>query len=234
MNVDIIIPIYNQAKYLSAAIGSAMAQGVKSSNILVIDDGSTDNPKAIAEYFGTTFLVNELSRGPAGARNTGIIKSNSDFISFLDADDIMLPGKISKSIECLSNSQSKMVCGNYQFWINRSRVTAPFYKTPIKIDYSSLIKNNYVASGSVTLRRDALEDVGLFDENFLLAEDYDLWLRISESYQIDYLHEPLYLYSRNTIEKTSLTSRPENLPILIDNVNKIKNNSKKRMQHQER
>lgn len=228
MNVDIIIPIYNQAKYLSAAINSAIMQGISPSHIMVIDDFSTDNPRAVAEYFGATFLTNEFSRGPAGARNTGIRKSNSDFISFLDADDLMLPGKILKSIETLSKSQAGMVCGNYKFLINRFKITNSFYKFPIKVDYDSLIKNNYVASGSVTIRRNVLDDVGLFDESFLLAEDYDLWLRVSEKYKIDYIHDPLYLYSRNTIEKTSLTSRPENLPILIDNVNKIQENSRKR------
>ena len=89
--------------------------------------------------------------------------------------------------------------------------------------------NNFVACGSVTIRRSVLEDVGGFNPEYLVAEDYDLWLRVVEKYKINYIHNPLYLYHRDTINKNSLTSNPKNLDLLIKNVEKIKAASISRM-----
>jgi glycosyltransferase involved in cell wall biosynthesis len=228
MNIDVIIPIYNQSIYLSQAIESCLRQGILKKNIFVVDDCSLDNPEVIARKYGVTFIKTEYNLGPAAARNLGIKSSNSDLISFLDADDVMLPGRILESINILFNSDSKMVCGNYRIWVNRISLTAPFYKNPIIVDYNNLIKKNYVASGSVTLKRDVLDNIGLFNEEYRLAEDYDLWLRISEKYSISYIHNPLYLYHRDTINKKSLTSNPKNLDILLSNIDKIKKASKER------
>jgi len=229
MNVDVIIPVYNGANLLQGALDSTIKQGILRKNIYVIDDCSGDKPDIIAKKNGVNYLKTEVNSGPARARNIGIKNSSSEFIAFLDADDLMLPGRIFSSLSRLVGSDFGMVCGNYRFWINRSRITEPFYKSIIEINYENMIKVNYVASGSVMLRRAVLDDVGLFNEDYILAEDYDLWVRIVEKYKISYIHDPLYLYSRDTINKKSLTSNPKNLPILLDNINKIKEESSNRM-----
>lgn len=228
MSVDVIIPIFNQAKYLPMALESCFGQGVLNKNIYVIDDGSTDNPKTICSKYKVSYLRSDSNIGPAAARNLGIKNSNSEFIAFLDADDLMLPGRISFSLKKICLTEGVMVCGNYKFLINRERVTHQFYKNPVDITYEKMLENNYVACGSVLLRRDVLNDIGLFNEDYNLAEDYDLWLRIAEKHKIHYIHEPLYLYSRNTIEKKSLTSNPNNLNKLVENIKKIKLESSKR------
>lgn len=229
MNIDVIIPVFNQARYLGQAIESCLRQGVLKRNIYVVDDCSLDNPELVAKKYGATFLKTEYNMGPAAARNMAIKNSNSELISFLDADDVMLPGRILESVDALFNSESKMVCGNYRIWVNRLSLTNPFYKNPIIIDYNNLIKKNYVASGSVTIRREILDKIGLFNEEYRLAEDYDLWLRISEKYKISYIHNPLYLYHRDTINKKSLTSNPKNLELLLSNIEKIKKSSLERV-----
>jgi glycosyltransferase involved in cell wall biosynthesis len=229
MNVDVIIPIYNQAKYLPQALDSALKQGVLKRNIYLIDDCSTDRPDLIASKYNINYLKTPENLGPATARNLGIKSSSSEFIALLDADDIMLPGRILSSLNSLIQSGAGMVCGNYCFWVNRVNITAPFYRNSIQISYQNMIKNNYVASGSVTIRRSVLDDVGCFNPEYLVAEDYDLWLRVVEKYKINYIHDPLYLYHRDTINKTSLTSNPNNLDLLLKNVEKIKANSLSRM-----
>lgn len=225
MNVDVIVPIYNQAKYLPQALESTLKQGILKKNIYLIDDCSSDRPDLIASKYDINLLKTDVNSGPAVARNLGIKSSHSEFVAFLDADDVMLPGRILSSLTSLLQSGAGMVCGNYCFWVNRSTITAPFYKRDIQISYENMIKNNYVASGSVMIKRSVLDDVGLFNPEYLVAEDYDLWLRVVEKYKINYIHNPLYLYHRDTINKNSLTSNPNNLSLLLNNVEKIKQES---------
>jgi len=229
MNVDVIIPIFNQARYLESALNSCLKQGILKKNIYLIDDCSSDSPDKIALKYGISFLKTEKNAGPAAARNLGIKNSSSEFIAFLDADDAMLPGRVLSSLESLLKNDAAMVCGNYRFWINRVTISHPFYKKEIEISYQNMINNNFVASGSVMIKRDILNTIGLFNEEYLLAEDYDLWLRIVEKYKINYIHDPLYLYHRDTINKVSLTSNPKNLSLLLNNVEKIKQDSINRM-----
>lgn len=229
MNVDVIIPIYNQAKYLDSALQSCLKQGILKKNIYLIDDCSSDSPDKVALKYGINYLKTETNAGPAAARNLGIKSSSSEFIAFLDADDAMLPGRILASLNSLIQTDAVMVCGNYRFWINRLTISQPFYKKEVEISYQNMISNNYVASGSVMLKRKVLDTVGLFNESYLLAEDYDLWLRIVENYKINYIHDPLYLYHRDTINKVSLTSDPKNFTLLVSNVEKIKQDSLNRM-----
>jgi glycosyltransferase involved in cell wall biosynthesis len=228
MNIDVIIPNYNHSIYLIDSIKSCVLQGISTKNIYVVDDNSSDNPEKILEKFSINFIKNEKNLGPAASRNIGIKNSKSKYIAFLDSDDIMLPDRLKNSISIL-DSGAKMVCGNYKFLINRKFITNNFYKNPINIEYYNLFKTNLVACGSVSLNRSVLDDVGLFNEDYRLAEDYDLWLRISEKYKIEYIHKPLYLYSR--INNSSLTSNPNNLNTLISNIEKIKELSKKRIKN---
>ena len=118
MNVDVIIPIYNQSKYLPQALDSVLKQGVLRRNIYVIDDCSSDRPDLIASKYNIAYLKTDQNSGPAVARNLGIKSSSSEIIAFLDADDMMLPGRVLSILNSLLQSNAGMVCGNYFFWIN--------------------------------------------------------------------------------------------------------------------
>ena len=111
MNVDVIIPIYNQAKYLPQALESTLKQGILKKNIYLIDDCSSDRPDLIASKYDINFLKTNVNSGPAVARNLGIKSSHSEFVAFLDADDVMLPGRILSSLTSLLQSGAGMVCG---------------------------------------------------------------------------------------------------------------------------
>ena len=105
----------------------------------------------------------------------------------------------------------------------------PFYKKNIKIDHGTLMRQNFVASGSTSFRRSVVEDVGLFSEKYWISEDYDMWVRISEKYKIEYIHQILYYYS--VIPKgDSLTQREDIQEKHIDNIKEIREASRRRLE----
>lgn len=231
MLVDIIIPSHNP-KYLGETLDSCLSQSYKNIRITVIDDCSDNWPKNIKEkYKNVSFIKTERNMGPAGARNFGIKKTSGDLISFIDDDDIMHQDKILSSVnEFKKNKDIGMVCGNYQILVNRKKLLKPFYKKNIDVNWKSLMRQNFVASGSVTVRRSVIDDVGLFDERFWIAEDYNLWLRISEKYPIKYIHKVLYYYSVMPGSQ-SLTQRNDIQKNHIENIKIIKSESLKRINY---
>ena len=232
MLVDIIIPAYNPGKFLFQAIRSCFAQQYKNYTITVIDDSSTEDVKSMLKKFPTVnYIRNSENMGPGASRNVGINSTKGDLISLLDADDIMHPKKLKLSVNAFKkNSEIGMTCGNYRILVNRVRLKRPFYKNPISINYSSLMKQNFVASGSTTIKREVIADLGGFNEEYRIAEDYDMWLRISEKYPIEYMHEVLYYYSI-VPRGGSLTQRKDIQESHIKNIEEIKEASRKRMRN---
>ncbi len=196
MLVDVIIPAYNPGDFLDEAIQSVLNQSYNDIKIIVVDDSSTEDlSRIVNKYENIKYIRNEKNMGPSYSRNIGIKASSSPYISFLDADDIWCKDKLKLSISILeSNDKIGMTCGNYKRIFLGGKTTRPFYSRPININFEALLKNNYVASGSVTIRRSIFEEVGGFDERFRVCEDYALWLSISKITKIRYIDEVLYLY----------------------------------------
>ena len=230
MFVDIIIPAYNPGKDLIDAVRSCQNQSYENYIITVIDDNSDfDVKKLLWDFPDVRYIRNEKNLGPGGARNVGIRTSKADVISFLDADDIMHKDKLKSSVNCLiKNPDVGMVCGNYQVMVNRKTLRPPFYRKPIRVDHQKLMKINFVASGSTTVRNSVFDEVGLFDEDLWIAEDYDMWLRISEKYKIKYIHDVLYYYSV-VPGGTSLTQRADIQDKHSENIAKIRERSAERL-----
>jgi glycosyltransferase involved in cell wall biosynthesis len=197
MKVEIIIPAYNPGPYLKQAIESCLQQSYKNFSITVIDDCSTENVSAITKlYPKVKLLKTEQNSGPSAARNLGIKSTDADLISLLDADDIMAKEKLYYSVEEFrKDGDIAMTCGNYKIIYNRTKMMRPFYSRPIKINYPLMYRQNLVASGSTTIKREVFDDVGFFDESLWISEDYDMWLRVVEKYPIKYIHKVLYYYS---------------------------------------
>ena len=230
MLVDIIIPAHNPGPYLKDALNSCIAQKYKNYKVTVVDDNSSEDIRVITDKFpDVNYIRNDKNLGPSGARNVAIKNTSGELISMLDADDIMHPRKLKLSVaEFQKSDEIGMTCGNYRILVNRSRMMRPFYRRPIDISYDLLMKQNYVASGSVTMRRSAVEDVGLFDEKYWISEDYDMWLRISEKYPIKYIDNILYYYS--VIPKGgSLTQRDDIQKDHTKNIDEIRSRSKQRV-----
>lgn len=230
--VDIIIPAYNPGAFLEEAIQSALIQTHKNINIIVVDDNSAEDVESmVKKYKNVKYIRNEKNIGPAASRNVGIKSSDAPFVSLLDADDIWYAHKLELSLSSFNkNPQIGMTCGNYQVLLNRRRLSKPFYSRPIVITWEKMMRQNFVASGSTTIRREVLESVDLFDEDLWISEDYDCWIKISEENKIEYIHMPLYKYSVIP-GGDSLTNSSNILKDQDSNIKKIRNKSKERIRN---
>lgn len=228
MYVDIVIPSYH-GTFLKETLDSCIKQTYQKINIIVVNNNSKIDIKKICEpYKNIKYIHSDENLGPAGGRNLGIKNSDAEFISFIDDDDIMTPNKIEDSINEFNKNQSLgLTCGNYKI-LYKNKLLHQFYKQPLNLNYKMLLKQNYVASGSTTIKRDVLDDIGYFDEKLWIAEDYDFWLRISEKYDIKYIHKILYYY-RIMPGSNSLTQRPDIQEKHANNLALIRESSLKRM-----
>lgn len=232
--VDVIIPAHNPGPFLRDALNSVIQQTFKDFHIYVIDDASIEDFKELVEgYKKATYIRLENNGGPAKARNIGIAAGSSEFISLLDADDVWHSRKLERSLnEFKKNPHIAMTCGNYQRFVNRSEIYNPFYRRKIKINHNTLQQINFVASGSVTIKRDIFDEFGGFDESLYLMEDYDLWLRIATKYPISYIHKVLYFYSVIP-NGNSLTNRDDMQKAHHGLLEKIKARSMKMLENDE-
>jgi glycosyltransferase involved in cell wall biosynthesis len=229
MKVDIIMPTHNPGTFIIEALQSCMIQSHKDIRITVVDDCSTTDLSYLKKKFPkVNWIQTPENLGPAGARNYGISKTSGELISFLDDDDVMDMHKVTLAVrEFERNSRLGMTCGNYRILVN-GKLRAPFYKKAPHIDHRLLMRQNFVASGSVTIRRTVFDDVGGFNPKYWIAEDYDLWLRVAEKHPIKYLHRVLYYY-RIIPGGKSLTQRADIQAKHIENISEIRTASLKRI-----
>ncbi len=195
--VSVIIPTFNYARFLEIAVQSVLDQTYQDFELIVVDDGSTDNTKQVMagfEHDSRVKYVFQSNLGDAAARNTGIRQSAGQYLAFLDSDDSWLPDKLQKQVEILENSPeiSLVYCAVFLHHANgRVEVLeAPMLQE--KTLYEELLYTNVIVGShsSVLLRREAIDRVGLFDEDFHIC-DVDLWRRLSEHHLFFYVNEPL-------------------------------------------
>jgi glycosyltransferase involved in cell wall biosynthesis len=198
--ISVIIPTYNSAHYLREAIESVLDQTYKDLEIIVIDDGSTDNTKEIVKtYMDRIIFLQQANSGPARARNLGIQKSSGEFVAFLDADDIWYPEKLERQIEIfLKNPQYGLVHSDALIRsVDNSQPDRLWFDFKRRVKsgkvFSDLLAECSIILPSVIIRRQCLEETGCFDENLKIWEGYDLWLRVAYSYLIGFVDAPLFL-----------------------------------------
>ena len=179
--ISVVIPCYNSAAYLGEAIGSVRAQRRTVDEIIVVDDGSSDNSRDLATSLGARCLSTGRNGGPARARNLGVRAARGDVIAFLDADDWWEPGHVEAVVGLLDRFPEAGVafsrvrrCGA---WSGESARFIP-QNQPMDVFWISL-RDNIVPQMAVAARRDALLAAGGYDESMRYAEDYDLWLRLA-------------------------------------------------------
>ncbi len=192
--VSVIIPTYNHARFVLDAVESALSQSYKNIEVIVIDDGSTDNTREILlPYADRIKYVYQENRGLSAARNRGIIESTGEYIALLDADDMWLPAKLEKQVKFFSESNRVGIvsCGGYVV-----DITGETMKEILVFNYNdkltfltNLLFSNTVWGGgsSAVVRRECFNNVGLFDESLRSAEDWDMWLRVAINYDIRFV-----------------------------------------------
>lgn len=209
--VDVIVPSFNNDKYLTDAISSVLIQTEYVNKILVVDDGSTDNTKKIVTTLATKTpklqYIHQVNAGLSSARNTGIKHSTSKYLAFLDADDVWLPGKLESQINKFETTKYKnlgLVYGEYLDVDEAGKEIQNFggfrLHKDIKGDVSKqLLECNYATgSGSAVLvKRECFDRVGMFDETLKACEDWDMWMRIAQKYSFEYVDAPLVKLRRH-------------------------------------
>ncbi len=191
--ITAVIPAYNAAKYVHLAIESVMSQTFPVEELIVVDDGSSDNTaetvlKIAQRYDGKVKLVSQVNGGPGAARNHGVRLATGDWIALLDADDIWKLDKLEKQVSYTKDE----TIGIVQAWSPKEVSQPPTY-----IDFERLWTKNCVANSSVLIRKKAFEEVGGVDEDraLIAVEDYNLWLRVSfAGWKIVTHHEELVEY----------------------------------------
>lgn len=205
MRVSVIIPTYNRAKTIERAVDSVLAQTWKLIEVIVVDDGSTDNTVDILQtYGGKIRVIRRENGGPSAARNTGIKSATGEIISFLDSDDTWLPSKTERQVKLLQQTESAgvvcCVCNTKMFYT--SGMLTSFQIARLELEGNEgiwtkpsefLVKSFLLFNQVAAVRREALLQSGLFREDlpFGLNDDYDLSVRLSLIGPWACINEPL-------------------------------------------
>jgi len=193
--VSVIIPTYNRAWILKETIESVLNQDYKKFEIIVVDDGSTDNTNEILGSYENINVIQQEHKGVSAARNVGVAVSNGSLIAFLDSDDLWLPGKLTAQVEFFHNNPSAMICQTEEIWLRDGKRVNPGKKHK---KYSGMIFEQslllcIVSPSAVMMKRSLFDSIGGFDESLTACEDYDLWLRISCNYNIYLIDKPFII-----------------------------------------
>jgi glycosyltransferase involved in cell wall biosynthesis len=195
-DISVIIPTYNRKYTLDIALDSVLNQTITSSEIIVVDDGSTDGTSEwIDSKYPSVKLFRQKNQGVSSARNAGIKQAKGDWIALLDSDDEWFPDKLEKQVQALKENPDYLFCHTNEIWIrNGIRVNQmkkhQKYGGPI---FEKCLDMCRISPSSSLIHKSILEDVGLFDEKLKVCEDYDLWLRITVKYSVLFLDEPLII-----------------------------------------
>lgn len=230
--VDVIIPAYNAEAFISLTLESVAKQTYQINQIIVVNDGSTDNTETrVLEFAHTyphlkTILLNKANGGLSSARNSGIEHSTADYIAFLDADDMWAPDKLSKQMDFFSQSawpNIGVVYCAYQL-INEYGLIIPSKSKDVITPslrgnvYKELLLGNFISGSgsSVLIKRAVFSEVGLFDQNLRACEDWDMWIRIAKQFQFDFINEPLVSIRvhSNNMQKDSMRMLSAELMVL--------------------
>jgi len=199
--ISVILPTYNGEKFIARAINSVLNQTFKDFELIIVDDGSTDNTAQVIKEFQKKdnrikYIWQKNSGAPARPRNTGIKHAQGEYIAFLDHDDEWLPEKLKKQLTKFRNSECGLV-GCSANIIDEKHKKKRIYSVPpfLEINSSKILEGSVPCScSSMVVRRDVFRNIGLFDESFKSGDDWDLWIRASRKYRFLFVQTPLFNY----------------------------------------
>ena len=221
--VSVVITCFNYAQYLKKSIDSVLEQTYPVVEIIVVNDGSTDDTeKVMDEYLANPKIIyiTQENKGQAVAKNVGIKHAKGEFVAFLDADDIWCNEKLQKQIECFKNTKVGVVYCRAKY-VNENDDIFEFemtgrYLQPQRGKVTNwLVYDNFVQFSSSVVRKECFGRIGYFDESLKMGIDWDLWLRISTDYEFDYVEDRLFYYrmghsgqmSKNAAERLRCSDR---------------------------
>ncbi len=211
--VSVIMPAFNSERYIAEAVESVLQQSYKNFELIIVNDGSTDRTDEILQkYSNGIHYIKQPNLGVSAARNKGILASHGEYVSFLDSDDLWFKETIKLQHTFLtSHPEVGLVYGEMQLFdhtgpLSNDWVTSERVPRPEGYIFKDLILSCLFGLSTVMVRKDVLNNVGVFDPNLPAGEDYELWLRISSKYKIGYIPDRLMMYRRHPASLT--TSAP--------------------------
>jgi len=193
--VSVIIPTFNRASTIKRAVDSVLFQSFRDFELIVVDDGSTDETQALLSDFSDKIKILKTdNRGVSAARNLGAQAASGRSIAFLDSDDEWMPAKLEKQLKLMKNSRFR-ICQTEERWIRNGKfVNKPArYKKHEGDIFSHCLKLCAVTPSSVLLEKSLFFEYGGFDESLPVCEDYDLWLRMSPDQPFGLVDEELII-----------------------------------------
>jgi len=224
--VSIVTPSYNQGQFLEETIRSVLLQGYPDLEYIIIDGGSTDERLDIIKKYEPWLSgwVSESDRGQSHAINKGLKRSTGEFWAWLNSDDIYMPGTIFRSVKALQENSKVAVVYGDGLWINEDSIPIHVYRSG-PLDARSLLTGDSghgIPQATAFMRREAVESVGGLNEKLNMAMDYDLWIKLSFHYDLQYLpgspfagiHSHAHMKTRNN----QLEAYIEDLQVLRENL----------------
>lgn len=195
--VSVVIPTYNRSAYLKEAVESVLAQSYINTEIIVVDDGSTDDTHSVIKsYNGRVIYIKQENNGPSSARNRGISIASGVFIAFLDSDDLWHRDKLEKQLGLFEkNDNIGLVASGHDVINNRSELINRYILGSSELHQlkNKQLYKNFFSTPSVIVRKTCFDNAGLFNENLCFAEDWDMWLRILRISDVGIVNEPLVI-----------------------------------------
>ena len=194
-SISVIIPTFNRKKLLERALSSVFKQTLQPDEILVIDNGSTDGTvEMLSNKYPNVICIEEIRNGVSAARNAGVLKAKSQWIAFLDSDDVWHPKKLeTQRLEYYQSGQRHRLIHTNELWYKNNIILNQkliHEKKGGKIFFDCLIRCCISPSSSL-IKAEVFSELGFFKENLLVCEDYDFWLRITARESVLYINQPL-------------------------------------------
>jgi glycosyltransferase involved in cell wall biosynthesis len=198
--ISVVVPAYNAAAFIAKSLASVVGQqGPFETEVIVVDDGSTDDTRELVRSFGDVRLIAQANAGPSAARNRGIAAARGDYVAFLDSDDIWPEGKLAAQVEVAQrHPEAGLIFGDCRIFTDEGPRAQTFFEeagldggfwghsTLVHDAYRKLFKTNFVPTGAAMVRRDCFDEVGMFDEQRRYVEDMELWFRLAFRFPVAY------------------------------------------------
>ena len=198
MKISVIIPTYNRASLIIKTIQTVLNQTVKANEIIVIDDGSQDNTEDIIKAYceinpNKIKYIKQKNSGVSSARNRGIKESSNEWICFLDSDDLWEDTKLEEQINFHKINSNILFSHTQEQWLFNDKIIKQkkHQKKQSGFCFQDNIANTLIGASTVMIHKLVLNDVGNFDENLKVCEDYDLWLRVLYKYELGIVEKQL-------------------------------------------
>jgi len=194
---SIIIPTFNRKLFLKKAVDSVLDQTYTNFELIIIDDGSTDDSKEIinAYYDARIKYSYQENNGVASARNHGLKKAKGKYVAFLDSDDWWVPEKLSKTMDYINKFPNVKIFHTEETWYKKGKLLnqKTKHKKPTGFVYTKSLPLCCISISTAVIKKDVFDNIELFDETFEACEDYDFWLRATNKYKIKLIPEYLTL-----------------------------------------